>query len=256
MKENEDSGYYNFYDYIKSIYIYSHVKTNLVDKDREKIETITNYFLLFFTMAFIIVFCFKMLVIIFYFLFIQAFSAFIKFIISVFKTRFKLNFSSSFSNSIYYLGKVFKRIYTFNFYLFHNQIIGIIMIFSYFFFLISSCVFYFQNIKYIEDVEKPKIYMNSFYCHFESIILIQILFTSFYSCRDMLMSTIISIGLFICLNGILFLGYYITNVIEDVDGSYEYAEPQSLMNSVFNTIFFFMNLNSLFHIIFYKKNSK
>ena len=54
----------------------------------------------------------------------------------------------------------------------------------------------------------------------------------------------------------LSLGYYITNVIEDVDGSYEYAEPQSLMNSVFNTIFFFMNLNSLFHIIFYKKNSK
>ena len=256
MSEMTDSDIYNFYDYVKSIYIYSHVKTNLIDKDRQDIEKWTNILLLIITIGFIIAFCFKIVVIIFYFIFVQAFSAFIKFIISIFRTKFQLNFCSSFLNAVYYLGKVFKRIYTFNFYLFHNIAIGTIMIFSYFFFLFSSCAFYFQNINLIEDVEKPKIYMLSFYCHFESVILIQILFTSFYSCRDMILSTIISAGLFLCINGILFLGYFITNAIEEVDGSFEFAEPQSFMNVVFNTIFLLMNLNSFINIIIYKKNSK
>ena len=256
MSEMIDSPFYNFYDYVKSIYIYSHIKTNLIDKDRQTIEILTNILLLIITLGFIIAFCFKILVIIFYFIFVQSFSAFIKFIISIFRTRFQLNFCSSFLNALYYLGKVFKRIYTFNFYLFHNITIGTIMIFSYLFFLISSCTFYFQNIIFIEEIEKPKLYMFSFYCHFESVILIQILFTSFYSCRDMVLSTIISIGLFLCINGILFLGFFITNVIEDAEGSFEYAEPQSFMNIVFNTIFLLMNLNSLINFMVYKKNCK
>lgn len=256
MSEMIDSPIYNFYDYVKSIYIYSHIKTNLIDKERQPIEKLTNILLGIITLGFIIAFCFKILVIFFYFIFVQAFSAFIKFIISIFRTKFQLNFCSSFLNAMYYLGKVFKRIYTFNFYLFHNITIGTIMIFSYFFFLIASCTFYFQNITFIEDIEKPKIYMFSFYCHFESVILIQILFTSFYSCRDMVLSTIISIGLFLCINGILFFGFFITNVIEEAEGSFEFAEPQSFMNVVFNTIFLLMNLNSLINILVYKKNSK
>lgn len=256
MSEMNDSAFYNFYDYVKSIYIYSHIKTNLIDKDRQVIEIVTNILLGIITLGFIIAFCFKILVIIFYFIFVQAFSAFIKFIISIFRTRFQLNFCSSFFNALYYLGKVFKRIYTFNFYLFHNITIGTIMIFSYLFFLISSCTFYFQNITLIEEIEKPQLYMLSFYCHFESVILIQILFTSFYSCRDMVLSATISIGLFLSINGILFLGFFITNIIEEAEGSFEFAEPQSFMNVVFNTIFLLMNLNSLINIMVYKKNGK
>lgn len=256
MSEMIDSPIYNFYDYVKSIYIYSHLKTNLIDKDRQSIEILTNYLLLIITFGFIIAFFFKIIVIIFYFIFAQAFSAFIKFIISIFRTKFQLNFCSSFLNAMYYLGKVLKRIYTFNFYLFHNITIGTTMIFSYLFFLISSSTFYFQNIFFIEEIEKPKLYMFSFYCHFESVILIQILFTSFYSCRDMVLSTIISIGLFLCINGILFLGFFITNVIENAEGSFEYAEPQCIMNVVFNTTFLLMNLNSLINIMVYKRNCK
>ena len=134
MSEMIDSPIYNFYDYVKSIYIYSHIKTNLIDKERQPIEKLTNILLGIITLGFIIAFCFKILVIFFYFIFVQAFSAFIKFIISIFRTKFQLNFCSSFLNAMYYLGKVFKRIYTFNFYLFHNITIGTIMIFSYFFF--------------------------------------------------------------------------------------------------------------------------
>jgi hypothetical protein len=72
----------------------------------------------------------------------------------------------------------------------------------------------------------------------------------------MVLSTTISIGLFLSINGILFLGFFITNVIEEAEGSFEFAEPQSFMNVVFNTIFLLMNLNSLINIMVYKKNGK
>ena len=256
MSEMNDSFIYNFYDYVKSIYIYSHVKTNLKDAQRQGIEQTTNVILIIISLIFVIISLFKIFVIIFYFIFIQAFSALIKFIITIVRFKCNVNFCSSFKNAFFYLMKVFKRIYTFNFYLFDTFLVGLIMIFSYFFFLISSCFFYFENYRLIETIEKPKHYMIIFYCHFESVILIQILFTSFYSCRDMVLSTTISIGLFLSINGILFLGFFITNVIEEAEGSFEFAEPQSFMNVVFNTIFLLMNLNSLINIMVYKKNGK
>ena len=132
MSEMTDSLLYNFYDYMKSIYIYSHVKTSLKDTQRQPIEKGTNISLCILACLFLIVSAFKIFVIIFYFIFIQAFTAFFKFILSIYRTRFRINFYSSFKNAIAYLGKVFKRIYTFNFYLFHNFYIGFTMIFSYF----------------------------------------------------------------------------------------------------------------------------
>ena len=256
MSEIIDDTAYNFYDYVKSIYIYSHVKTRLIDYQRQPIEIITNGILTGLSFIFVFFSIFKFFVIIFYFIFIQALSAFIKFIISIFKTKFRISFYSSFINAILYLGKVFRRIYTFNFYLFHNKFIGFIMIFSYFLFLISSCVFYILNIYYIENIEKPLHYLVFFYFHFESIILIQLLCSSFYACNDMKITTIISIGLFITMNAMLFLGYCITDKIESVDGSFENHQPQKIMNIIFDTIFLFINGISLFKIIFYNKNSK
>lgn len=256
MSEMNDSFLYNFYDYVKSIYIYSHVKTNLKDRGRQTIEQGSNIFLVILSLSFVILTVFKIIVIIFYFIFIQAFSGFINFIISIFKTKFKINFCSNLKNAISYLSKVFKRIYTFNFYLFDNLFVGFVMIYSYFFFLISSCVFYFQNNNLIEDIEKPRYYMKSFYCHFESLILIQILCSSFYACRNMNIATYVSIGLFLIMNAMLIIGYYITKRIEDVNGSYEHDEPQSLMNILFNAILLFLNTISLFKCIIYNKNSK
>jgi hypothetical protein len=256
MSEMIDNILYNFYDYVKSIYIYSHLKTNLIDIERQKIELYTNILLLILSLAFIIVSAFKILVIIFYFIFIQAFSAFITFIIAIFKTRLKINFCSSFKNALSYLGKVFRRIYTFNFYVYGNIYIGFIMIFSYFFFLLSSSFFYLENKELIEQNEKPGYYMVTFYCHFESIILIQLLCSSFYASRNMKLSTLIALGLFMIMNIMLALGYCITKIIEDCDGSYEYDEPQGVMNIIFNSILFFLNSISLFNIIVYNKNGK
>lgn len=256
MSEMKDSFIYNFYDYVKSIYIYSHIKTNLKDVKKQPLEEGINLALQYISISFLVVSIFKIFVIIFYFIFIQAFSGFIKFILSIFKTKGQLNYCSSFKNAFSYLAKVGKRIYTFNFYLFHNLYIGFIMIFGYFLYLLSSIIFYLQNIKYLEDIEKPETYLDSFYCHFESSILIQLLCSSFYACRDMKISTYISLGLFLIMNAILFLGYFITQTIENADGIFEYDQPQCFMNIIFNTILLFLNGISLYNVIIYKGNGK
>ena len=130
------------------------------------------------------------------------------------------------------------------------------MIISYFFYLISSLVFYYENTQHIEEIEKTKWYMSAFYCHFESIILIQLLCSSFYACPDTNIAIFLSIGFFISMNAMLFLGYITTNIIENVDGSYENNEPQNAMNIIFNSLFLFMNAIALFKIIFHKNNCK
>ena len=256
MSEMDDSIVYNFYDYMKSIYLYSHVKTSLKDSQRQPIEEKTNYILCILSSFFIIVSLFKIFVIIFYFIFMQAFMGFIKFIISIFKTKFQISFCSSFTNAISYLAKVFKRIYTFNFYLYHNLFIGMVMMLSYFFFLISSFGFFIHNIQLLSKIEKPYYYLGWFYCHFESFILIQLLISSFYAYRKMNMSIFVGLSLFVILNIILILGYFATDKIENVDGAYEYSEPQSVIDIIFNSIFLFLNSICLYNVITYNKNCK
>ena len=56
----------------------------------------------------------------------------------------------------------------------------------------------------------------------------------------MKMSTLISLVLFTSLNGILFLEYFITDIIENTKGSFISEESQEVMNINFN-IFFFMH---------------
>ena len=45
MSEMKDLFFYNFYDYMKTVYVYSHLKTYLVDKQRQEIEEKTLYVL-------------------------------------------------------------------------------------------------------------------------------------------------------------------------------------------------------------------
>lgn len=256
MSEINDSFIYNFYDYMKAIYIYSHVKTNLKDKQRQNVEEITNNILLFFSILFFAIYAFKFIVIVFYFIFMQAFTALIKFIKTLFKIKFNINCGSAFKNAMIFIGKVCRRIYTFNFYIYSNFYIGFIMTLSYSFFLIISAFFYLKNQKYIEDVEKPKSYMYLFYCHFESMILVQILSSSFYACHDMKWSTLLSLGLFISINTMIFIGYFITEKIENVKGSFEYDEPQSIMNIIINILLLFVNGISFFKVSCHNQNCK
>ena len=73
MSQMIDNPIYNFYDYAKSIYIYSHIKTNLIDSDREVIEKWTNIFLGSLSIFFALSTAIKIFIILFYFLIFQVF---------------------------------------------------------------------------------------------------------------------------------------------------------------------------------------
>ena len=252
MSQTKDEFIYNFYDYMKSVFIYSHVRTYLIDPKRQEIEYVFDIILLVIASAFLFISVFKILVIIIYFFCIQALPAFIKFIKLSCKSDFKTNCSSSCSNGMNYLKKVVKRIFTFNFYLFDNNIIGFIMILSYLIFIGSSFVFNILNVKYIHNNEKNKFYMSIFYLHFESLLLIQILCSSFYGCHNTKIGISCAFGIFLLLNGILLTGYFITDRIENVEGIFELDDPQSVMNIIFNLILFLLNGNCLYILVFKK----
>lgn len=256
MSEIKDELIYNFYDFMKSIYIYSHVKTSLMDKSRQTIEMIAILSLLVLCSIFFIFTVFKIVVILIYFFFFQATTGFINFLKSLFKTKFKINFRSSLSNSCSYLFKILKRIYTFNFYIYDNKLIGFIMIGAFTFFLLSSFVFYIMNLLEIEQVEKPKKYLVFFYLDFEFTILVELLCTSFYSCRNMKNSTLLGLGFFLVMNFFLVIGYNLKNLKEEINGSYEYEQPQKFMNLIFDMVFLILNLNSLNKVAKYNKNCK
>ena len=120
MSETKDTFMYNYYDYISSIFIYNHVKTFLIDPERQELEAKGDLILLIMTFICFLAVATKLLIIIIYFFFFQAFWAFIKFIISLFRTKFKINYGPSCKNFYYFMKKMAKRIITFNFYLYQN----------------------------------------------------------------------------------------------------------------------------------------
>ncbi len=256
MSEIKDLFVYNFYDYMKTVYVYSHLKTYLVDKQRQQIEEGTLYALFVLIILFLILSGIKFFIILFYFLFIQALTSFCKFLKTICKTKFKLNFCSSLRNAISYLWKVLKRVYTFNFYIFGNKFNNFIMVGSYFLLLFSSLVFFYINNTKLSEIEKNDSYLFFFYLNFEAIIFVQLLNASFYSKVPLTSSMIYSFGLFFTMNGILFFGYFIKDIYENRYGSFEFEEPQGILNIIFNSILFLLNFNCLIRILIHKKNGK
>jgi hypothetical protein len=255
MSETIDEIIYNFYDYMKTIFIYSHTRTYLIDPKRQKIEIIFDYILLVVAGIFLFVAVFKMLIIIIYFLFMQALPAFISFFKTLFKAKFKISCGSSCVNAMNFVKKIGKRIFTFNFYLYDNNVVGAIMILSYFLFIISSFYFNLLNVQDIKLPEKSEEYMYMFYLHFESFFLVQLLCTSFYACQNIKIGISCGFGIFLLLNGILIIGYLITDKIENVDGKYELDDPQKVMNIIFNLIFVLLDGYCLY-IVSCKKKGK
>ena len=256
MSETRDIFLYNYYDYMSSIYIYSHVKTYLIDPKRQEIENNFDKALFALSVICFAAAMFKVFVILFYFICIHALTALYYFFKTLFSLKFDINYRSSCYNAFIYLKKVVKRIFTFNFYLYQNVIINIIMIFAYIIFLFGSLFFYFSNNEHIKDTEKSEKYMNHFYLHFESILLIELLISSFYACRNMNVAVINAIVIFYALNLILYLGYLIKEQIENYEGIFEHNEPQLIMNIIFNIIFLLLNGKCLWNFLTYKSNSK
>ena len=256
MSEIIDDDFHNFYDFIKLIYVYSHVKTELQDSSKQNVEKVAAIVLMVLSGLFFLCTIFKVIVILIYFFFMQALTGFIKFLTSLFKTKCNVSLCSNFKNAISFLIKICKRIYTFNFYIYENRLINFIMTSSFIIFLFMSFFFFSYNFIKIDDVEKNIRYLIYFYLDFEFTLLVELLCNCFYSCRNMIKSTSLAIGLFITMDCFLIFGYMYTNLLEDEDGSFENQEPQKIINIVFNIILLSLNSTSLYKIITYDKNSK
>lgn len=254
MSETQDEFIYNYYDYMSSIYVYSHVKTYLIDPNRQRWENYSDIFLLGFSGFFFLAAAAKLIIIMIYFIFINALTSLIKSFGALCKIKFKTNLFSWLKNAGKYLLKVCKRIFTFNFYLHQNFLVGILMIFSFLLYLCSSVIFYSMNLQYLTKTEKSRGYMRCFYLHFESILLIQLLYATFYASRNTTLSTLVALGIFILLNLILYLGYLIKEKIENVEGIFEHNEPQLIMNILFNIIFLLLYIKCLINVITFNNN--
>lgn len=259
MSETKDLPIYNFYDYMSSIFIYSHVKTFLIDPKRQQVEVICDWILLILTLICFIGTLFKIGLILIYFFIFQVLRAFGRYICSLCKLKGKISFCTSFINGCSFLKKIIKRTITYNFLLYQNFLIGTTMICSYLFFLFSSTIFYLKNKDEAEIPEKNTEYMIYFYLHFESLLLVQLLCYSFYACtdiKDMNITILSALGIFILLNLFLLIGYYIKEKIENVEGIFEHNEPQLIANIIFNFIFSILTGKCCYNIWTFKKDSK
>jgi hypothetical protein len=256
MSETQDKLIYNFYDYMKTIFVYSHVKTYLIDPKRQNYELFFDGFLLGISIVFMASEFFKIFTIYVYFFFVRTICALINFIKVLKQSKCKIDFCQSFKNGIIHFAKDSKRFCTFNFYLFENNWIGFIMIFFYLLFLISSFIFFIMNFIEIKLPEKTEGYLVMFYIHFLSFVLIQLLCTSFYACRNTKIAIISAFVIFLFLFCMTIIGYKITETLEDVVGKFEIDYPQQVMNIIYNSIFLLLNGNCFYNFWTYKKEGK
>ena len=256
MSETQDKLIYNFYDFLKTIFVYSHVKTYLIDPKRQNYELFFDGFLLGISIVFMASEFFKIFTIYVYFFFVRTICALINFIKVLKQSKCKIDFCQSFKNGIIHFAKDSKRFCTFNFYLFENNWIGFIMIFFYLLFLISSFIFFIMNFIEIKLPEKTEGYLVMFYIHFLSFVLIQLLCTSFYACRNTKIAIISAFIIFLLLFCLTIIGYKITETLEDVVGKFEIDYPQQVMNIIYNSIFLLLNGNCFYNFWTYKKEGK
>ena len=256
MSEIKDELFYNVYDFLKSIYIYSHMKTSLVDKARQDIEYFTNNSFLIIVIIFVFGFVFKLLVVFIYLFLIGGVSAIFSFFKSLIKSKGKISFLSSIRNGSSFFGQISKRIVFYNFYCYDKWWIMPVMIIPYILFMGITFSFCYYNREEIENTEKTDTYLILFYIQFESMILVHLLCTSFYAHKNMSQAILLGLGIFICNNLMLILGYLIKERIEFVDGIYEYDEPQKIFNILFNIIFLMINVISFINTLVAKVTSK
>ena len=256
MSETQEGIFYDLYDFTKSVYIFSHMKTNLVDSSVQTIELTAIYLLLVISAIIFFFFTIKTLIILVYFICFQALISFFRFIKMLFKTKCEINFKTSCKNSIMFLGKVCKKIYTFNFYIFYSKYISTFMIISFWICLFANFGFNIINKKYIEEPEKDKYFLYNFFLTFQINLLIELICCTFYSHRNMNVSSLLAFGYYIVINVILIISYYFTKRKEYLYGAYLLEEPQRILNIILFFILFVLKVNCLYKIIKFNKKSK
>jgi hypothetical protein len=256
MSETKDGIFYDLYDFSKSVYIFSHMKTNLVDEKVQIGEKAAIILLLVISSVIFFFVLIKTFIILIYFICSQAMTAFVRFIIMVFKTKFNINFKSSCKNSCMFFGKVCKKIYTFNFYIFYSKYISSFMIISFWICLFSNFIFNLVNNKYLENPEKDFEFLVFYFLSFEFNLLIEVICSTFYAHRNMIDSSLLAFGYYFVINSIMLIIFFIARRKEYLDGAYLLEEPQRILNIIVFFILFILKVNCLYKIIKFNKRSK
>ena len=256
MSEYEEGFFYDLYAFTRSIYIFSHMKTNLVDAFVQKGETVALIILMTMTIFIYFLVLFKILIIVGYFLFFQGLVAFFNFIKLSFMTKFDMYIKSNLIDFVQFLYRIVKKVFTFNFYIFKNKSISTFMIVSFLFTITSNFYFNRENLRQILETEKDKRFLFFYFSSFESNLLMEIMCYIFYSNRNIFFGLLLSLGYFILLNVIiLFIHLYVLRR-EYLDGGYMLEEPQRVSNIIIFLILMILKINCLKKNIKYDKNSK
>ncbi len=256
MSETKDETFYNLYDFSKSVYIFSHMKTNLVDESVQVVERFAVNLLVIISSVIFACVVFKSSIIIIYFLSVQAMPALYRYIKLLIKTKFSINFKNSCKNALMFITKVSRKIYTFNFYIIYSKIVSGIMIVSFWICLFSNFMFNLENKDNLENTEKPKNFLVFYFFSFELNLFIELILSTFYSHRNLFSCCLLAFGYYIVINFIMIIAYSIANYMEYLDGAFLYEEPQRILNIIVFLILFLLKANCLYKILGFKKRSK
>jgi len=256
MSETKEGEKYNLYDFTKSIYIFSHIKTLLVDPEVQNLEKKLLYFIRWLEFAIYIIASLKIIIIFGYFIIFQASFAFGNFIKLSYKSKCDISIKKFFIYFLLFFKRILKKIYTFNFYIIQNKAISLFLIL---FFLINIVLNYYfieQNIAQIEYIEKDDYFINLYFSSFEFYLLMELICYMFYSIKNIVHALLFAFGYFIALNIIIIFTYFYVEKYEFLNGAFMLNEPQRILNIIIFSILMILKINCLYKIIYFNKESK
>ena len=256
MSITNDGLQYKFYDFTKSIYLFSHMKTNLVDPLVQDGETIILNILIYSTYFIYLVAFSKIIIVIAYFLIGQAFLAFLSFIKGLYKNKCSSNWKIWALNVWYFLKRIIKKLGTFNFYIFENRIISVFLIGTFIINLVSNTHLNAINLHQISSLEKENDFITFYFLSFEFNLYMEIILFIFYSHRNLIFGVIISLGYFLVVNLLIIFIYLLANKYEYLNGVFINEDPQRILNIILFSILMILKINCLYKVIKYNPQSK
>lgn len=256
MSFAENAFILELYDLLKNVYVYTHMKPYLRDKEREGLKHViiltigVSIILLMFLMIF------KTFIICLYFLIIQTLSNTVRFILQIPKTKCNIFIGESIKNICRYFGKIFKRMFTYNFYEFDSVCGGIFFVCVFFVYLVSNALFMLYVFNEIDQENKSNKFIITHFIVFESNILLQLICITFYNVRRINKQIGIVLGYFVFVNSAVLLTFYGKRIWINEVGVIEGHIPRRIINLVLNVVFCLMNVTNLVNIIRYDVNSK
>ena len=262
MSETKEALKYDLYDFTKSIYIFSHMKTILVDK---KVQIFEEYLLKLIrdlTLVIVIFVLFKIIIIFGYFIVFQASIAFKNFIQLSYKSRCDISCKNSCKYFLLFFKRILKKIYNFNFYIIQNEIISLILLLLFltniilnYLFMASIKIEMPENMAFQLMAQAMKVTSDSFMKN-EWEMCREDLNEQLYSVRNIFHAVLLAFGYFITLNIIIAFPFLYVRKYEYLYGGFMLNEPQRILNIIIFSILLILKIYCLYRIIYFNKESK